>query len=130
MVVLAILGLLAALSISKFGSAFDGAKVDTARMFVNTSVKVPLFQYKMHLGEFPSTQDGLQALITAPSSKADRWKGPYIESSKVPTDPWGETYKYAFPGTHNKDGYDIWSAGSDGQSGTEDDIGNWEKATK
>lgn len=126
LVVLAILGLLAGLAISQLSGTWDNAKIDTAKLFVNTSVKVPLYSYRMHMGDFPSTQEGLQALLTAPANKADRWRGPYIE--KLPLDPWGEPYHYAAPGTHNKDSYDIWSAGKDHQSGTEDDIGNWEPA--
>ncbi len=129
LVVLAILGLLAGLAISKLGGTYDTAKIDAAHLFVNTSIKVPLFSYKMAMGDFPSTQDGLQALITPPSNKADRWRGPYLEPAKIPQDPWGDPYHYACPGTHNKDGYDIWSAGPDHQSGTEDDIGNWDVTT-
>lgn len=126
MVVLAILGLLATLAINKLGSQFDNAKIDTAKLFVTTTIKVPLFSYKMSIGDYPSTQEGLQALVTPPSNKADRWRGPYIEGGKVPQDPWNEPYHYAFPGTHNKDGYDVWSAGPDHQSGSDDDIGNWD----
>jgi general secretion pathway protein G len=128
LVVLAILGLLAGLAINQLGGTFDRAKVDTSRLFVSTTIKTPLFSYKMSVGDFPSTQDGLQALVTPPQSRADRWRGPYIEGGKVPTDPWGDPYHYAYPGTHNKDSYDIWSSGPDHQSGNEDDIGNWDSA--
>lgn len=126
LVVLAILGLLAGLAISKLGGTFDGAKIDATRLFVNTSIKVPLFSYKMAAGDFPSTSEGLQALVSPPANKADRWRGPYVEGGKIPLDPWGEPYQYAFPGTRNKDSYDIWSKGPDKQSGTDDDIGNWD----
>lgn len=126
LVVLAILGLLAGLAITKLGGTWDNAKKDTASLFVNTSMKVPLFSYRGHMGDYPLTQDGLQALIQAPASKADRWRGPYLEPAKIPLDPWGEPYHYACPGTHNKDAYDLWSSGPDHQSGTEDDIGNWD----
>jgi general secretion pathway protein G len=129
LVVLAIIGLVAGLAISKIGGIFDSAKMDAARLFVNTSVKTPLTTYKIHMGDYPSTADGLGALITAPAARADNWHGPYIEGSKVPTDPWGEPYQYQYPGTRNKGGFDIWSKGPDHQSGTEDDIGNWERAT-
>lgn len=129
LVVLAILGLLAGLAITKLGGTWDNAKKDTAALFVSTSIKVPLFQYRAHMGDYPSTQDGIQSLITPPANKADRWRGPYLEPAKIPLDPWGEPYHYACPGTHNKDGYDVWSGGPDHQSGTEDDIGNWDNAT-
>ncbi len=127
LVVLAILGLLAGLAITKLGGTYDNAKKDTAALFVSTSIKVPLMSYKMDEHNFPSTEEGLQALITPPANKADRWRGPYLDPAKIPVDPWGEPYHYAYPGTHNKDGYDMWSSGPDGQSGTDDDIGNWDK---
>lgn len=128
LVVLAILGLLAGLAINQLGNTWENAKRDTAKLFVNTSIKVPLFSYRGDMGDYPSTQDGLQALVAPPASKADRWRGPYVEPAKVPVDPWGEPYQYAFPGVHNKRGYDLWSNGPDKQSGTEDDIGNWDPA--
>lgn len=130
MVVLAIIGLLAGLAISQLSGTYGGAQVDTARLFVNTSIKVPLFSYKMAMGDYPTTQEGLQALITPPSDGADKWRGPYLDPAKIPVDPWGQPYHYAYPGTHNKDGYDVWSAGPDHQSGTGDDIGNWDTATE
>ncbi|HUR58123.1 MAG TPA: type II secretion system major pseudopilin GspG [Opitutaceae bacterium] len=128
LVVLAILALLAGLAISNVGGIFGGAQITAAQLFVKESVKSPLFTYQMHMGEYPSTADGLQALITAPSSRADRWHGPYITDGKVPVDPWGEPYQYAYPGAKNKKGYDLWSKGPDKQNGTDDDIGNWDAA--
>lgn len=125
LVALAILGLLVGLAVSKVGNIFGGAQVSTARLFVQDSMKTALTTYRIQVGDYPSTQEGLQALITAPSGKEDRWHGPYIEGSKVPLDPWGHEYKYVYPGQHNKDGYDLWSLGPDGVDGTADDIGNW-----
>jgi general secretion pathway protein G len=126
LVVLAIIGLLAGLAISRFGNVWDDAKISAARLWVNTSIKLPLFSYKSHIGNYPTTEQGLQALLVAPANKADLWRGPYLESAKNILDPWGEPYQYAYPGQHNKDGPDIWSKGADGQSGTADDIGNWD----
>lgn len=126
LVVLAILGLLAGLAITNVSGIFGGAQQSTAQIFVKESMKSPLFTYSLHMGGFPSTAEGLQALITAPGDKADRWHGPYVTDSKIPLDPWGEPYQYAFPGTHNKAGYDLWSKGPDKASGTDDDIGNWD----
>ncbi len=128
LVVLAILGLLAGLAISNVSGIFGGAQQSTAQIFVKESMKSPLFTYSLHMGGFPSTAEGLQALITAPGDKADRWHGPYITESRIPLDPWGEPYQYAFPGTHNKASYDLWSKGADKVSGTDDDIGNWDAA--
>ena len=129
LVVLAIIGLLAGLAISKIDVIFGGAQVSVADTFVKQTLKTGLTAYRIQMGDYPSTADGIQALITQPSSKADRWHGPYIEGNKVPLDPWGEPYQYAFPGKHNKNAPDIWSKGPDKQDGTADDIGNWDAAS-
>jgi general secretion pathway protein G len=128
LVVLAILGLLAGLAISNIHGIFGGASVSTAQLFVRDSLKTPLFAYRTHMGDYPSTAEGLNALITAPGSKAGSWHGPYITDGKVPIDPWNEPYQYQYPGTKSKVGYDLWSKGPDKQSGTGDDIGNWDPA--
>jgi general secretion pathway protein G len=128
LVVLAIIGLLAGLAITNVDKIFGGAQVSTVQLFVRESMKTSLTTYRIHLGDYPSTGDGLQALITRPAAKGDRWNGPYIEGGKVPLDPWGEPYQYAYPGTRNKGSYDLWSKGPDKQSGSEDDIGNWDSA--
>ena len=127
LVALAILALLAALSISSVTGILGNASADTAKIFVNQEIKTHLVQYRLHVFDFPSTAEGLQALIVAPPNKADVWRGPYIEGSKVPPDPWGEPYQYRYPGVKNKNGYDVWSKGPDKTDGTADDIGNWEK---
>jgi general secretion pathway protein G len=126
LVVLAIIGLLAGLAITNVDKIFGGAQQSTAKLFVTQTLKTSLATYRIHMGNFPSTSEGLQALVTAPGTKADRWNGPYIDGGKIPRDPWDEPYQYAFPGTHNKDSYDLWSKGPDKQSVTADDIGNWD----
>ena len=125
LVVLAIIGLLAGLAITNVGKIFGGAQHSTVKIFVSQSMKTSLTTYRIQMGDYPSTAEGLQALVSAPGSKADRWHGPYIEG-KMPKDPWGEDYQYAYPGAKNKSSYDLWSKGPDKQSGTEDDIGNWD----
>jgi general secretion pathway protein G len=126
LVVLAIIGLIATLAITNLTGAFDGAKKDTAEMFVKQVLQLPLQQYSIHIGSYPSTADGLQALLTPPANKAERWRGPYVkESSGIPLDPWKQPYQYRFPGIKNKNNYDLWSKGPDETDGTPDDIGNW-----
>ena len=125
LVVLAIIGLLVSLAVTNVGNLFGGAQKDVAKMFVNESMKAPLFSYQMNMGSYPTTAEGLQALITPPASKTERWRGPYLMDSKLPVDPWGEPYQYRYPGVKNKDRYDLWSKGPDKTDGTEDDIGNW-----
>ena len=128
LVVLAIIGLLAGLAITNVDKIFGGAQGSTARLQVRDSMRTSLTSYRIAMGDYPTTAEGLNALITPPASKADRWHGPYLEPAKIPLDPWGEPLQYAFPGTKNKGGYDLWSKGPDKQSGTEDDIGNWDTA--
>lgn len=125
MIAIAILGLLVALGVSNVGTLFGGAQVSTAQLFVSDSIKLPLTTYRIQMGDYPSTAEGLQALITPPASHAERWHGPYLQDGKLPLDPWGEPYIYRYPGTHNKAGYDIFSKGPDHNEGTKDDIGNW-----
>jgi general secretion pathway protein G len=126
LVVLAIIGLLAGLAISNVDKIFGGAQVTTASLFVKESMKTSLTTYRIHLGDYPSSAEGILALVAAPANKADRWRGPYIEGGKVPLDPWGEPYQYRYPGTKNKGSYDLYSKGPDKADGTEDDIGNWD----
>jgi general secretion pathway protein G len=125
LVVLAIIGMLVSLAVTNVGGIFSQKQQDIARMFVKQSMQAPLFAYKMQMGSFPNTAEGLQALVAAPATNADRWRGPYLQDSKLPTDPWGEPYQYRYPGVKNKDSYDLWSKGPDKTDGTEDDIGNW-----
>jgi len=125
LVVLAIIGLLFGLAVTNVGNIFGGSQKDIAKLFVTQSMQAPLNAYRIHLGDFPATTEGLQALITPPANKAERWRGPYLQESKLPTDPWGEPYQYCYPGVKNKNGFDLWSKGPDKTDGTGDDIGNW-----
>lgn len=125
LVVITIVVLLAGLAITNLNKVLGGSQIDVAKLFVNQGMKTALFTYKMQMGNFPTTEEGLQALITAPQGKGDRWRGPYIEGNSIPLDPWKQPYQYRFPGVRNKDGYDLWSIGPDGKDQTDDDIGNW-----
>jgi general secretion pathway protein G len=127
LVVITIMVFLAGLTIANVDKLFGGSKISIAQLFVTQSIKTPLLAYRLQMGDYPSTEEGLQALFTAPAGKADKWHGPYVaDGSKYPIeDPWGEPYQYRFPGTHNKTGYDMWSKGPDKADGTDDDIGNW-----
>jgi len=126
LIALAILALLVGLAVTNTGNIFGNAQVTTARLFVQESMNTPLTTYRLQMGDYPTTAEGLQALITPPQGKADRWHGPYLDArgGKLPVDPWGHPYQYRYPGTHNKGGYDLFSLGSDGIE-NENDIGNW-----
>jgi general secretion pathway protein G len=125
LIVLAIIGLLVGLGVSNLDRLFGTAQVDIARTFVSSSMKMPLTSYRMDIGDYPSTAEGLRALASAPQGRADRWRGPYVADGRIPDDPWKEPYQYRYPGVKNKSGYDIWSKGPDRQDGTADDVGNW-----
>ena len=127
LVVIAIITLLAGLTIANTTNIFSGSQVDVAKLMVTQSLKTPLMTYRFQMGSYPSTEEGLAALMVSPANRADRWRGPYLtEGTKIPLlDPWNEPYQYRYPGTHNKDGYDLWSKGPDKTDGTDDDIGNW-----
>ena len=82
--------------------------------------------YHLDTGEFPSTEQGLEALRNPPAGLAnpETWAGPYTDEN-IPLDPWNEPYQYVCPGQNRPDRYDLWSTGPDKRGGTEDDIGNW-----
>ena len=127
LVVLAIIGLLVGLVVSNTDKIFGQSQEAVARIFVRDSLKTPLVRYRIDMGDYPSTSEGLQALIAPTPGNADRWKGPYMDVSggKLPLDPWGQPYEYRYPGVKNVGGYDLYSKGVDKTAETADDIGNW-----
>ncbi|MDR0679909.1 MAG: type II secretion system major pseudopilin GspG [Puniceicoccales bacterium] len=120
LIVLAIMAGIIGLLVTNMDGIFSRSKEQMARIFVSETVKIPLMAYKISIGEYPSTAEGLKALVNAPAGKERRWKGPYMES--LPQDPWGNDYRYAYPGVHNKAKYDVWSNGSLNKG---EKIGNW-----
>lgn len=127
LVVLAILALLLGLVITNTDKIFGQSQEAVTRIFVRDTLKTTLVRYRIDLGDYPSTEEGLEALIVAPGGRADRWHGPYLEApgNKLPLDPWGEPYQYRYPGTKNTGSYDLFSKGADKIADTADDIGNW-----
>jgi general secretion pathway protein G len=115
MVVVAILGLMAALVGPALLTQFSKAKVHKAELDIK-SLSQSLELYKLDVGGFPTTDDGLQALMSKPSD-ADSWGGPYIKGGKMPTDPWKRPYIYHSPSTRQGLSYDICSYGEHGQPG-------------
>lgn len=88
--------------------------------------KTPLFNYRMHMGSYPSTEEGLQALLQKPASDRGRWKGPYLDGKDAILDAWNTEFRYRYPSTNNPGSYDLYSLGAD-KVESEDDIVNWEK---
>lgn len=126
LLVIALIALVAGLTIQQLGGLFEGGKEDVAKLWVTSAIKGPLNTYNIHMGTYPTTAQGLQALISAPESATGRWRGPYVETDagQMPLDPWKRPYQYRFPGTKNPDKYDAYSLGPDGVESA-DDIGNW-----
>ncbi|MDQ8193370.1 type II secretion system major pseudopilin GspG [Coraliomargarita sp. SDUM461004] len=125
LIAIALVALLASVALNQLTGIFGDNQEEAARLFVNSNSELALTRYRLDVGNFPTTEQGLAALMQAPAGKEQRWKGPYIK--EAPIDPWGQPYQYRFPGTRNISGsrsFDIWSLGADGvESG--DDIGNW-----
>jgi general secretion pathway protein G len=118
LVVLAIIGLLAGLAITNVDKIFGGAQNSTAKLFASQTMKTSLTTYRIHMGNYPTTSEGLQALVTPPSAKAERWNGPYIEGGKIPKDPWDEPYQYEYPGKRN-------NGQADRHCGRHRQLGHW-----
>src|SRR4051812_21109448 len=127
LLVLVILGILAAIVVPKFGGRTEQARDTAARTQISTFATA-LDSFEVDTGSYPRGQDGLQQLITAPVDVTG-WRGPYLNGD-VPLDPWGHPYVYEFPGRLNPSGYDLVSMGPDGQPGTPDDIVNARITTK
>lgn len=125
--VLAIIGMLIGVVVKNTDKLFGDSQAATARIYVRDTVSLPLTQYRMDMYNYPSTNEGLNALVAAPTTNPERWRGPYLEApgGKLPLDPWGEPYQYRFPGTKNPSKYDVYSKGPDKTADTGDDIGNW-----
>jgi len=121
LVVIIILAILAAVVIPRVIGRTEDARFAKATADISTIDGV-LEHYKLDTGNYPSADEGLQALVTNVGN-SERWNGPYIKNT-VPMDPWGNPYGYRNPGENGLD-YDIFSAGPDKQPGTQDDIGNW-----
>jgi general secretion pathway protein G len=120
LLVVTIIGILAALVIPKIAGKSDQARRQKAFADVNGGIKAALGIYDVDTGKYPAS---LNDLFTQPSDVRG-WKGPYLDGS-MPEDPWGHPYVYVYPGRKNPTGYDLYSLGADGQDGTADDIGNW-----
>jgi len=126
LLVLVILGILAAIVVPKFAGRGEQARQTAAKTQIGIFSTV-LSAFEVDNGYYPRGKDGLQALLVKPSD-ANNWSGPYLEEKGgIPLDPWGRPYIYVCPGKHNVNSYDISSAGFDGKEGTEDDITNWQQ---
>ncbi|MBM69875.1 MAG: type II secretion system protein GspG [Haliea sp.] len=123
LVVLAILGLLMSLVGPRVLNQLGGAKTKTAAIQIK-DLEQSLEMYKLDVGRFPSTSEGLEALVSKPASAAG-WNGPYLKSA-VPLDPWNREYQYKSPGEHGEvDIFTYGQNGTPGGDGEDQDVGNW-----
>jgi general secretion pathway protein G len=127
LLVLVILGTLAAIVVPKFSGRTEQARVTAAQTQIS-NFGVALDAYEIDNGSYPKGKNGLFDLIEQPRD-ATNWKGPYIKG-EIPKDPWNGEYIYECPGKHNEQSYDIMSMGPDGRVGGDDDITNWEQSKK
>ena len=121
LLVLVILGILAALVLPKFTGRTEQARITAAQTQIST-FGTALDAFEVDTGSYPRGNDGLAQLLVMPNDVTG-WRGPYLKSD-IPLDPWGRPYAYEFPGKINPTGYDLRSAGPDGQDGTQDDVFN------
>jgi len=122
MLVVIIIGALVAMVMPRLSGRSEQARVAAAKADVSANIATALKLYELDNGNFPTTADGLQALLVKPAN-ANNWNGPYLE--KKPIDPWGREYKYVSPGVHRPNDYDLSSLGRDGVE-SNDDVTNWE----
>ena len=123
LVVIVILGLLAGYVAPRYFAQVGKSEIKVAQAQIEGLGKA-LDQYRLDTGHYPSTEQGLAALMERPSSEA-KWDGPYLKKA-LPPDPWGKPYMYRSPGEHGE--YDIYSYGKDGQAGGSNenvDIVSW-----
>jgi general secretion pathway protein G len=125
LVVLVILGLLVGYVAPRYFGQIGKSEAKVARAQIDALEKA-LDTYRLDLGRYPTTEQGLAVLVTAPGNEP-KWQGPYLKKA-VPMDPWGQPYQYKSPGEHGE--YDLMSLGKDGKpggTGEDADITNWQQ---
>lgn len=127
LLVVMIIGLLMSIVVVRLQSrTVEARKVAVQDQIRNYATALDL--YELDSGFYPSTEQGLQALISKPGSQPTpaSWKGPYLNPAVVRKDPWDHDYVYKYPGERNAHGFDLYSFGPNGVEGGDDDIGNWQ----
>jgi len=124
MLVVIIIGVLGAMVLPRLAGRSEQAKTAVAKTDINANISVALDLYELDNGRYPTTEQGLAALAVKPSDFAEgsNWNGPYLK--KEPKDPWGKSYQYKYPATHEGKDYDLYSLGLDGIE-SDDDVANW-----
>ena len=123
LVVMVIIGLLAGYVAPRYFSQVGKSEVKAAQAQI-VSFEKALDTYRLDIGRYPTTEQGLNALMQRPQNEA-KWSGPYLQKA-IPLDPWGKPYQYKSPGEHGE--FDLWSFGKDGQpggTGENADVTSW-----
>ena len=123
LLVLVILATLAAVVTPKFTKRSEQARITAAKTQIS-QFEVALDTFQIDVGRFPTTAEGLRALVEKPASNSEGWLESYLKRD-IPKDSWGNEYIYRYPGQYNQEGYDLSSIGPDGKQGGDDDIINW-----
>ena len=124
LLVLVILGVLAAIVVPKFSGRTEQAR-ETAAVSQISTFGTALDAFEVDNGYYPKGKNGLQDLTQVPQN-VPNWRGPYLKG-EIPLDPWGNPYVYECPGRNNPSSYDIMSTGPDGREGGDDDVTNWQQ---
>jgi general secretion pathway protein G len=127
LLVLVILGILAAIVVPKFAGRTEQARLTAAQSQIST-FGTALDSFEVDTGRYPTGKGGLNDLVQQPANVIS-WKGPYLKG-EVPKDPWGNDYVYECPGKHNPTSYDLMSMGPDGRVGGDDDVANWQTSKR
>jgi general secretion pathway protein G len=127
LLVVVIIGLLVGVAVVRLGARSGEAKKVAAQRQID-AYKTAIGLYELDNGFYPTTEQGLQALITQPTTVPipNNWKGPYLDPPVLRKDPWLHDYLYRYPGVKNSAGFDLYSPGINGVEGDDDDIGNWQ----
>jgi general secretion pathway protein G len=126
LLVLVILGVLAAIVVPKFAGRTEQARNTAAKTQIS-NFETALDAFEVDNGYYPKGKNGLNDLVVQPKD-APNWRGPYLKQESIPNDPWGQAYIYDCPGKHNASTYDIMSMGPDGRVGGDDDITSWDQS--
>lgn len=122
MLVVIIIGILAAMVMPRLVGRSEQARISAAKADITANIPLALDLFEIDNGRFPTSEERLSALF-ANTGNLSGWKGPYLK--KEPIDSWGKPYVYKYPGDHNND-YDLYSSGPNGIEGDEDDVNNWQ----
>src|ERR1044071_7617947 len=106
MVVLIVIGIIAAAIIPQFIGTTQDAKLSAAKGNVS-ELEAAVERFYVHMDRYPTTEEGLKVLVQAPTGEETKWRGPYIKMLR--NDPWGQPYQYRSPGTHHTSSFDLWS---------------------